>query len=111
LIFAAAKYFLVPSKIFFSPFTMRLIIRDDPSSASIYLAEYIISKRTPSENPKSIADYYNLDRINVFQPTVEHPFVLGLPTGSSPVGIYKIIVEKFRAGEISFENVITFNMV
>lgn len=37
--------------------------------------------------------------------------MLGLPTGSSPVGIYKILVEKFDSGEISFENVITFNMV
>ena len=37
--------------------------------------------------------------------------MLGLPTGSSPVIIYRILVEKFKDGEISFENVVTFNMV
>jgi len=37
--------------------------------------------------------------------------VLGLPTGSSPIIIYRILVEKFKTGEISFENVVTFNMV
>lgn len=51
------------------------------------------------------------DRIKAFEPTPEHPFVLGLPTGSSPIGIYKILVEKYKAGVISFENVVTFNMV
>ncbi|CAG8957606.1 hypothetical protein HYFRA_00010473 [Hymenoscyphus fraxineus] len=71
---------------------MRLIIREDPASASSYIANYIIN------------------RIKSFKPTSEHKFVLGLPTGSSPVGIYKILVEKYKAGEISFENVITFNM-
>lgn len=51
------------------------------------------------------------DRIKTFKPTAERPFVLGLPTGSSPVVIYRILVQKYKAGEISFENVITFNMV
>jgi len=71
---------------------MRLIIRDDPAAASSYIANYIIN------------------RIKAFAPTPSHPFVLGLPTGSSPVGIYKILVEKYKAGAISFENVVTFNM-
>ncbi|KID92906.1 glucosamine-6-phosphate deaminase, partial [Metarhizium majus ARSEF 297] len=71
---------------------MRLIIRDDATSASTYVANYIV------------------DRIKAFNPTAENPFVLGLPTGSSPLGVYKILVEKFKAGEISFEHVVTFNM-
>lgn len=37
--------------------------------------------------------------------------MLGLPTGSSPEIIYKILVQRHRAGEISFKNVVTFNMV
>lgn len=37
--------------------------------------------------------------------------MLGLPTGSSPELIYKFLVEKHKAGEISFKNVVTFNMV
>ncbi|RYP76485.1 hypothetical protein DL771_001719 [Monosporascus sp. 5C6A] len=71
---------------------MRLIIRDDAENASSYVANYII------------------DRINHFSPTPSHPFVLGLPTGSSSLGVYKILVEKYKAGLVSFENVVTFNM-
>ncbi|PHH76554.1 hypothetical protein CDD82_3949 [Ophiocordyceps australis] len=71
---------------------MRLIIRDDAHSASSHVANYIVH------------------RIKAFNPTPEHPFVLGLPTGSSPQGVYKILVQKYKAGEISFENVVTFNM-
>ena len=71
---------------------MRLIIRDHSEAASAYVAKYII------------------DRINHFQPTSAHPFVLGLPTGSSPLGVYKILVEQHKAGHVSFENVVTFNM-
>ncbi|KAI0175230.1 glucosamine-6-phosphate deaminase [Pestalotiopsis sp. NC0098] len=71
---------------------MRLIVRDDPETASYYVANYIIQ------------------RIKHFNPTPSHPFVLGLPTGSSPLAVYRILVEKYKAGEISFENVVTFNM-
>ena len=38
------------------------------------------------------------------------PFVLGLPTGSSPIGVFKELVILFNKGIISFQNVITFNM-
>lgn len=51
------------------------------------------------------------DRIKAFGPTPTHPFVLGLPTGSSPMQIYKILVQRYKAGDISFANVVTFNMV
>ncbi|KIM92781.1 hypothetical protein OIDMADRAFT_173798 [Oidiodendron maius Zn] len=71
---------------------MRLLIRGNSQAVGKYIAEYII------------------DRINSFAPTASRPFVLGLPTGSSPLEIYKNLVEKFKAGDISFENVITFNM-
>jgi len=71
---------------------MRLIIRDDAATASQYVAEYIVA------------------RIKAFTPTPDKPFVLGLPTGSSPEIIYKILVQKYKNGEISFKNVVTFNM-
>ncbi|KAK0742491.1 hypothetical protein B0T21DRAFT_131570 [Apiosordaria backusii] len=71
---------------------MRLIIRDNEEAASRYAANYIV------------------DRINSFSPSPADPFVLGLPTGSSPVWVYRILVEKYRAGEVSFQNVVTFNM-
>lgn len=88
---------------------MRLIIRDDPAAASLYIADYIIS-RSISASRQFYSDD-NVDRIKAFGPTPEHPFVLGLPTGSSPMGVYKILVQRFKAGEISFANVVTFNMV
>ena len=40
----------------------------------------------------------------------ERPFVLGLPTGSSPLGVYKKLIEMNKAGKVSFKNVVTFNM-
>ena len=40
----------------------------------------------------------------------DRPFVLGLPTGSSPIGVYKKLVEANKAGKVTFKNVVTFNM-
>jgi len=71
---------------------MRLIIREDYDSVSEYVARYVEK------------------RINDFKPTPTRPFVLGLPTGSSPVGTYKKLVALHLAGDLDFSNVITFNM-
>lgn len=60
--------------------------------ASQYLADYIINK------------------INNFKSTPSTPFVLGLPTGSSPEGIYARIIQAYKDGRVSFKNVVTFNM-
>lgn len=56
------------------------------------------------------AGNYVAKRINDAKPTPEHPFVLGLPTGSSPLGMYKRLVELHKQGKVSFKNVVTFNM-
>ena len=40
----------------------------------------------------------------------DRPYVLGLPTGSSPLGVYKNLVEMNKKGEVTFKNVVTFNM-
>ncbi len=40
----------------------------------------------------------------------ERPFVLGLPTGSTPLGVYKRLIEMNKAGKVTFKNVVTFNM-
>jgi len=53
---------------------------------------------------------YIKDAIVNFHPTGEKPFVLGLPTGSTPIGTYKKLIEYHKKGELSFENVVTFNM-
>ncbi|PKS11342.1 hypothetical protein jhhlp_003104 [Lomentospora prolificans] len=71
---------------------MRVIIRDEAVEASEYVANYIV------------------ERIKEFEPTPERPFVLGLPTGSSPLGVYKALVRQYKAGRISFKHVVTFNM-
>lgn len=71
---------------------MRLIIEKDYDALSKWAAEYVIK------------------RINDFNPTPEHRFVLGLPTGSSPIGMYKELVKACKEGRVSFKNVVTFNM-
>jgi glucosamine-6-phosphate deaminase len=53
---------------------------------------------------------YVKERIKEFNPTAAKPFVLGLPTGSSPIGVYRNLVKFHQAGELSFQHVITFNM-
>ena len=71
---------------------MRLIIQPDYTGISQWAAEYVVSK------------------INAAQPTTQKPFVLGLPTGSSPLGMYRALVAAHQAGRVSFEHVVTFNM-
>ena len=52
-----------------------------------------------------------ISAIKDFQPSAEKPFlVLGLPTGSTPIDVYKRLVAAYKAGQISFKNVVTFNM-
>ncbi|ELU39132.1 glucosamine-6-phosphate isomerase [Rhizoctonia solani AG-1 IA] len=60
---------------------MRLIIRDDPAVGE-YIGKYIAQ------------------RINDFEPTPEKPFVLGLPTGSSPIPTYKYLIKLVKEGKL-----------
>jgi glucosamine-6-phosphate deaminase len=48
--------------------------------------------------------------INTFKPTAERPFILGLPTGSTPLSTYKALIELYQSRQISFQHVVTFNM-
>jgi glucosamine-6-phosphate deaminase len=54
--------------------------------------------------------YYLAKKIKDFNPTPDKPFVLGLPTGSSPIGTYQNLVQLYEEGKVSFKNVVTFNM-
>lgn len=56
------------------------------------------------------AAYYVCKKIKKANPTESKPFVLGLPTGSSPLGMYRKLVDMNRQGLVSFRNVVTFNM-
>lgn len=54
--------------------------------------------------------YVIAKKINSFKPTKERPFVLGLPTGSTPLMTYKELINLNKQGIVSFKNVVTFNM-
>lgn len=69
----------------------------------------IVIKETEAITGKWTADYI-IGKIKAFAPTAEKPFVLGLPTGSSPMPVYKEFIKSYKAREISFKNVVTFNM-
>ena len=71
---------------------MRIVILKDYDEVSNWVADYII------------------DKINETNPNEKNPFVLGLPTGSSPIGTYKNLVKYYNEGKLSVKNVITFNM-
>ena len=49
-------------------------------------------------------------RIIAAQVIVKPECVLGLATGSSPIGTYKGLVERYKAGKISFAGVTTVNL-
>ncbi|MCX7885033.1 MAG: glucosamine-6-phosphate deaminase [Caloramator sp.] len=41
---------------------------------------------------------------------IKNNSVLGLATGSTPIGMYKNLIEYFKRGEVDFSKVITFNL-
>ncbi|MFQ3175721.1 MAG: glucosamine-6-phosphate deaminase [Psychromonas sp.] len=53
---------------------------------------------------------YIVSAIKAFKPTAERPFVLGLPTGGTPLHTYKELISLHKAGCVSFKHVVTFNM-
>jgi len=71
---------------------MRLIIKPTSNEASLFAAHHIAKK------------------INLFNPSSDKPFVLGLPTGSTPLMTYAELIKLYQNGALSFQNVITFNM-
>lgn len=60
------------------------------------------------ENMSKWAAQHIADAINAHKDA--RPFILGLPTGSSPIGVYKELAAMNKAGKVSFKNVVTFNM-
>uniref|UniRef100_A0A8C2KEB2 Glucosamine-6-phosphate deaminase 2 n=1 Tax=Cyprinus carpio TaxID=7962 RepID=A0A8C2KEB2_CYPCA len=71
---------------------MRLVILDDYDLSSEWAAKYI------------------RNRIIQFKPSADRYFTLGLPTGSTPLGCYKKLIEYHKNGDLSFKFVKTFNM-
>ena len=64
---------------------MRVIIQENYANMCKWTANYIAGK------------------INAHKES--RPFILGLPTGSSPIGVYQELVRMNKAGELSFANV------
>ena len=71
---------------------MRVIIKDKSSEVAEWAAAHIVAE------------------IKAKAAKTDAPFVLGLPTGSTPLETYKELIRLNKAGEVSFKNVITFNM-
>jgi len=71
---------------------MRLLIHKNYNSMCNWTADYIIRL------------------IKTFAPKKDKPFVIGLPTGSSPLGVYKNLIKACKEKKVSFANVISFNM-
>ena len=61
---------------------MRVIIEPDSLKASEWAAAYIAK------------------RINEHNKREKRPFVLGLPTGSTPLGTYRKLIEYGKAGKV-----------
>ncbi|MBN1817881.1 MAG: glucosamine-6-phosphate deaminase [Sedimentisphaerales bacterium] len=71
---------------------MRVIVQKDYDRVGAWAAAYVANA------------------INRSKATPKKPFVLGLPTGSSPLGMYKEMIRLNKAKKVSFANVVTFNM-
>ena len=71
---------------------MKVVIRNSSKEGSLYAAHLIA------------------DRIKAKAAVSDKPFVIGLCTGSTPIETYAELIRMVKAGELSFKNVISFNM-
>ncbi|KAI8440747.1 hypothetical protein MSG28_009086 [Choristoneura fumiferana] len=71
---------------------MRLIILEDAGVVADWAARFV------------------LQRITEFAPGPGRHFVLGLPTGGTPLGMYRRLIDFYKEGRLSFKYVTTFNM-
>lgn len=69
---------------------MRVIIQQNGDDVASWAANYVAAK--------------------IAGAPAGRPFILGLPTGSTPLGMYRRLIELNEAGLVSFANVVTFNM-
>lgn len=71
---------------------MRVVIKQDYDELSKWAAQYVAH------------------RIKMHKPSPKRPFVLGLPSGSTPLGLFKYLAQYYKDRTLSFENVIFFGM-
>lgn len=72
---------------------MRVVIKKDYGAAAQWVADHIVD----AINAKAKQDGAG-------------QFVLGLPTGGTPIGVYDALIKSMKMGRVSFQNVVTFNM-
>lgn len=99
---------------------MRLVILDSAANVGEWAAKYVLKRiRDFNPGPEKYVTcccccflFNSLVRSKgkVHDFFVFRYFVLGLPTGSTPLGMYRKLVEYHKAGKISFKYVKTFNM-
>lgn len=70
---------------------VRVVILDTPDDVAKFSAQHVV------------------DTVAQVRTSARQP-VLGLATGGTPLGMYKILVEKHLAGELSFKGVQSFNL-
>lgn len=71
---------------------MRVVIKKDYEELSRWAADYVVY------------------RINKHKASPKHLFVLGLPSGSTPLGMFKYLAQYYKDGKVSFANVVFFGM-
>ncbi len=70
---------------------MRTLIVEDPNDLAVLLADRIVE-------------------IVRRETAYKDRCVLGLATGSTPIGIYRELIRRYEAGEVDFSKVMTFNL-
>ena len=70
---------------------MRTLVVEDPNDLAVLLADRIVE-------------------IIQRETAYKDRCVLGLATGSTPIGIYRELIRRYEAGEVDFSKVVTFNL-
>ena len=68
---------------------MRVVIKDNYDALAYWTASYIKNK---------------------IMQNIDKKIVLGLPTGSTPLQVYKYLIDFYKNNELTFKHVVTFNM-
>jgi len=92
---------------------MRVIIQPNYELASKWAANYVAKKINefgPTEAEPSAKGETSPASTRLSEAGPKGGFVLGLPTGSSPMGMYKELITLNKANKVTFKNVVTFNM-
>ena len=86
-----------------------IIHRYEKIRTQVYENEYLGVQHVADTIVKMIRRYEETHYTNrIYEET--QPFVLGLTTGRTPVGLYRELAERHRRGEVSFANVAVYSL-